>query len=245
MTGNKINLNEKLSKKFVFFAFILCGLFIYHAATNKKDVAQKNINQDSGDIDVGIGFVWVNIPSFDCNKPISLADSIVCSDNQLSRMDYEVNNLYKQTLEVHGGTYGYIEGQDKTREIRNNCMDKYCVLRWYQERADFYNSVILASSFSKLKDPSREKGTSQMMLIHNSNDTVCNEDYKPCSKEQFNEVYNNLQKQWDLTPEWVRLSCNRYNTAGMMLGCIMGQTRAFIFNFPQARVDWIYVPNQN
>jgi hypothetical protein len=147
-------------------------------------------------------------------------------------------------IEIHGNTYGYIQGQKKIKEIRNNCMDKQCVLRWYQERLDFYNRVIFASSFGKLKDPMREKGTSQMMLIHNSNDLVCNEDYSYCSKEQFDDFYKFLQRQWDLTPEWLRISCGRYNTAGMMSSCIMGQTRAFMINFPQANVDWIYIPEQ-
>jgi uncharacterized protein YecT (DUF1311 family) len=74
----------------------------------------------------------IMIPSFDCNKASNSTELTICSDPELSSIDTEMANIYKNissTIEVQNDQRYWM------KNVRNACdSDKLCVLNAYKSR---------------------------------------------------------------------------------------------------------------
>lgn len=75
-------------------------------------------------------------PSFDCAKASTNAEKLVCSDDELARLDNELANAYKNarnSLDAAGKKV-LLNEQRKWIDEYNQCADKFCVQQKMQER---------------------------------------------------------------------------------------------------------------
>jgi len=78
--------------------------------------------------------------------------------------------------------------------------------------------------------------------IHNSSDTHC--DYsRQFTDGQFADLMGALQRQWNLTPEWLRGKCLPNSTYPSMEDCILKQTMLWGNAHPDATAPWINPDN--
>ena len=72
---------------------------------------------------------------FDCSKSHTFIEKAICNDKQLSRLDDELADAYKNSLYATSDKNGMRENQRKWLEkSRNLCQDKACLVRVYEER---------------------------------------------------------------------------------------------------------------
>ncbi len=75
--------------------------------------------------------------SFDCKKAKSASEILICGDPELSRLDSELANIYRQ---AKSNSLDAGEFKDQTTAAwkwrEANCRDKACLLAWYARRKD-------------------------------------------------------------------------------------------------------------
>jgi uncharacterized protein YecT (DUF1311 family) len=77
----------------------------------------------------------INAASFDCKKATSEVEKIICSDDELSRLDESLNKVYLQALKRTDIKEQTIESQKQwLREVRNECQDADCLKEAYETR---------------------------------------------------------------------------------------------------------------
>ena len=92
--------------------------------------------------------------SFDCSKASKSIDKMVCADDQLSKLDDELNTVYKHALLV-GASKEEIKQQQLMwlKNIRYTCKDAECLKVKYNERIlALKNPVVDAVSASHSND---------------------------------------------------------------------------------------------
>jgi hypothetical protein len=79
---------------------------------------------------------------------------------------------------------------------------------------------------------------SQLPALMNSSDTFCGEQ-RQCSEFEFNGAVDDLQKQWAVTPQWVRSRCVANSTVPSMERCIVTRTREWLNENPNRQAPWV------
>lgn len=79
---------------------------------------------------------------------------------------------------------------------------------------------------------------SQLPAMLNSADTKCG-NQRQCSEYEFNGVVSDLQRQWAITPEWVRLECAANATVPSMEHCIVLQTQTWLGRNSNRQAPWV------
>jgi uncharacterized protein YecT (DUF1311 family) len=83
-------------------------------------------------------------PSFDCIKASNSAERLICSNNELSKLDLELSILYKAAYQSFEGE---VKKDIKAQQVewvnvkRNACSDVSCLTAAYQERIAFFNNA--------------------------------------------------------------------------------------------------------
>ena len=77
--------------------------------------------------------------SFDCSKAKSKTEKLICSDNELSKLDGDLGRLYKEALHIPGMK----AEQKKWLTSLKKCGDAACLKVAYQERMDGISQEII------------------------------------------------------------------------------------------------------
>jgi hypothetical protein len=72
----------------------------------------------------------------------------------------------------------------------------------------------------------------------NSPDTLC-AGQRRCTDAEFDNLVDGLQRQWAITPEWVRLKCRANATFPSMEQCIRHQTGSWVAENPYRQAPWL------
>ncbi len=79
---------------------------------------------------------------------------------------------------------------------------------------------------------------SQLPAMMNSADTKCG-NQRQCSEYEFEAVVSDLQRQWAITPEWVRNECAGNATVPSMEHCIVERTQAWLRKNSNRQAPWV------
>ncbi|HKV46958.1 MAG TPA: hypothetical protein VJN69_02620 [Candidatus Acidoferrales bacterium] len=79
---------------------------------------------------------------------------------------------------------------------------------------------------------------SQLPAMLDSADTKCG-NQRQCSEYEFNGVVSDLERQWAITPEWVRLKCAANTTVPSMEHCIVQQTQTWLGRNANRQAPWV------
>jgi uncharacterized protein len=80
--------------------------------------------------------------SFDCVKAASKIEKIICGNDELSRLDEDLNKIYKQALERSDDKQKETKEQRRwLKEARNTCQDIGCLKTAYQERINRLGTI--------------------------------------------------------------------------------------------------------
>ncbi len=117
--------------------------------------------------------------SFDCIKAISKIEKLVCGNDELSRLDEELNKTYKQAIARSDNRQNETKKQRRwLKEVRNTCQDSDCLKTVYQERiyklglvTGQAQSALAASRKSSLCTP--ESLCDKVTLMYSEDDTIC------------------------------------------------------------------------
>jgi len=88
---------------------------------------------------------WPNItqPSFNCENAKTNVEILICSNEQLSRSDVNLTNVYKKALENLPKQKNIKRSQKQWLEvIRSECKDYNCVLNAYNKRISILISFL-------------------------------------------------------------------------------------------------------
>ncbi len=82
-------------------------------------------------------------PSFDCAKAGLYVEKLICSDRELSRLDVEMNNIYKNYLRfIDAEDAKYLKaGQFEWLKRSRSCADKPCLMEAYKKRIAQLKSI--------------------------------------------------------------------------------------------------------
>jgi uncharacterized protein YecT (DUF1311 family) len=81
-------------------------------------------------------------PSFDCAKATSNVNKLICSDQQLSALDVQLSQIYKQALGSAAEPNSLkLDQRVWLKNTLNTCNDKQCILAAYQGRIENLQSV--------------------------------------------------------------------------------------------------------
>ena len=72
--------------------------------------------------------------SFDCSKAISTVEKLICGNDELSKLDEELNAAYKYALDDEKQAGRTRQAQKKWMTARNGCSDAACIKLAYQNR---------------------------------------------------------------------------------------------------------------
>lgn len=73
--------------------------------------------------------------SFDCRKAKSASEVLICSDAELSRLDGELADVYRQAKANASDAQAFKQRTiDAWKWREANCHDKGCLMRWYADR---------------------------------------------------------------------------------------------------------------
>lgn len=92
--------------------------------------------------------------SFDCGKAASKVEKLICADAELSKLDDELNAVYKTALQDGMQADTVKQAQKRWMKERNDCADAGCVKRAYEERLHGLTSAT-EKSISKQKTKPR------------------------------------------------------------------------------------------
>lgn len=115
--------------------------------------SSKNIEADSSLIPVEIKDVVEELapkalvpsimPSFDCSKAQSKAETLICSDTELARLDRELSVLQMQAKSVTLDIAAFKKiATEEWRKREKSCFDRDCVLNWYISRSNQLNEEL-------------------------------------------------------------------------------------------------------
>ncbi len=79
--------------------------------------------------------------SFDCAKAASKVEKLICGDAEISKLDEELNLVYKTALQDAKQAEAIRQAQKQWIRERNGCEDAACVKRAYEERLHGLTSV--------------------------------------------------------------------------------------------------------
>ena len=98
-------------------------------------------------------------PSFDCAQVKTEAEKLICSDDELAKLDVEMNKWYKKALRwtlIIGGSYGVDRANKKWLQRRDNyeCRPKLenkkeCIASLHKEAIQVWKNVLLAYELSR------------------------------------------------------------------------------------------------
>jgi uncharacterized protein len=88
-------------------------------------------------------------PSFNCAKAHSFSEKLICSDPELTRIDYDLSVLYAQAkLATHNSAAFKQTNNEEWLWREKNCNDRNCVLQWYEHRRVQLNDMLAISKKS-------------------------------------------------------------------------------------------------
>ncbi|MEY4211606.1 MAG: hypothetical protein RLZ92_1987 [Pseudomonadota bacterium] len=103
---------------------------------NLSETAEAEVNQVTN-VEAVAAVVELVKPSFDCNKASSTAEKLICSSSQLSKLDVELNGIFKQALANAADPKQVINSQKAwIKNLRGLCSDVECMSRAYQQRLE-------------------------------------------------------------------------------------------------------------
>ncbi|MDB5742542.1 MAG: hypothetical protein JWR68_857 [Polaromonas sp.] len=76
-------------------------------------------------------------PSFDCRRARSVSEKLICSDDELARLDRELGQVYARARNAAPNRAAFRRQQEEEwRRREATCQDRDCLLRWYAQRHD-------------------------------------------------------------------------------------------------------------
>lgn len=73
--------------------------------------------------------------SFDCKKAKSTSEILICNDPELSNLDNELAQIYRQAKSTTADATAFKQQTKAAWKLReDNCRDKECLINWYSER---------------------------------------------------------------------------------------------------------------
>jgi uncharacterized protein YecT (DUF1311 family) len=74
-------------------------------------------------------------PSFNCKYAKSAAEKLICNDEDLSRLDVELNLIYRKAI-ANSKDKPYLKANSEAAWAwrEKNCNDRSCILKWYSDR---------------------------------------------------------------------------------------------------------------
>lgn len=98
----------------------------------------------------------VHAASFDCKKAKTTIEKMICSDEEVSKFDEELDRMYKKALAlVSYKAQMKKQQQEWIRTLRNACEDEVCLLREYRDRIAALNSTLAAAAFKRKPEDSK------------------------------------------------------------------------------------------
>lgn len=79
--------------------------------------------------------------SFDCARASTKTEKMICSDVELSRLDEDLNAVYKNALHNENQSVALINSQKQWIRERNGCMNPFCIRSAYSSRISHLASV--------------------------------------------------------------------------------------------------------
>lgn len=75
-------------------------------------------------------------PSFDCSKANSTVNDLICSDKELSALDVDLSQAYKDLLNSNNYDNGALKSDqlEWLKGMLNSCRDKVCIKSEYENR---------------------------------------------------------------------------------------------------------------
>jgi len=90
---------------------------------------------NTGEYKQSAASTWTFAPSFDCSKPLSSPEKMICSDKELSDKDVSLSFYFSQALENSSNKNVLKKEQNAWRKnIRDRCIDRQCILNAYNAR---------------------------------------------------------------------------------------------------------------
>lgn len=92
----------------------------------------------------------VHAASFDCKRAKTTVEKMICSDEEVSKFDEELDRMYKKALAlVSYKAQMKKQQQEWVRTLRNACEDELCLRREYRDRIAALNSSVAAAAFKR------------------------------------------------------------------------------------------------
>lgn len=92
----------------------------------------------------------VQAASFDCKKAGTVVEKIICGDAELSRLDDELSELYKQLLDQNSNKHEVSIRQRKwLTEVRNAHEDTEYLRHAYRDRIDKFSRMLEARNYGE------------------------------------------------------------------------------------------------
>jgi len=82
--------------------------------------------------------------SFDCEKASTAIEKMICGNDELSKLDEELNRAYKSALQDNRNAKTIQQDQKQWMKGRNNCQDSSCIKRAYEDRLSSVRRTIAA-----------------------------------------------------------------------------------------------------
>jgi hypothetical protein len=96
------------------------------------------------------------------------------------------------------------------------------------------------ANLGEVAPPAIVSGTPLPALL-NSPDTHC--EGRRCSDGEFNGLMSDLERQWAITPQWIRSQCISNGTFPAMEHCILQETRSWLGRNPNRQAPWLNPAN--
>ena len=173
----------------------------------------------------------VHAASFDCAKASSEVEKLICSDDELSKLDESLNRAYQKALEHTLFKEQTIRSQKRwLRKVRDACKDTRCIKKAYEARIKeleflssyitiyyldkHYHGVVNLSPFEPMSEPF--KAILAMYALQIGSDCRRSDNLRceltsslglgvQCSKEQISLVrkwFKNEIPRMDQYPQW-------------------------------------------
>ena len=95
----------------------------------------------------------VNAAGFDCSKASTNVEKIICSNEELSKLDDQNTLLFKQYKSVSNDLYLTVQDQrDWLKHKRSNCLDAPCLEDIYHKRNAYLKSSIESNQITNMAD---------------------------------------------------------------------------------------------
>lgn len=106
-------------------------------------------------------FTHTQAASFDCTKANTKIEKLICSNDELSKLDEEMSNLYRTKISQTTNKHNLSQEQRHwLNQVRNICMDIDCLIASYKSRIKE-----LTSSLPDKKDSELAKASSGINII--------------------------------------------------------------------------------